>query len=64
MTFSELDRNNGVPVNNRIDVAVGQPAQVTAQPAAGAGLTPAALARGSGRARALRIVPRNLDCRA
>ena len=28
-TFSELDRSNGVPVKNRIDVAVGQPSQVT-----------------------------------
>ena len=28
MTFSELDRSNGVPVKNRIDVTAGRPSQI------------------------------------
>ena len=29
MTLSELDRSNGVPVNNRVHVTIGQPSQIT-----------------------------------
>jgi hypothetical protein len=29
MTFSELDRSNGIPVINHIDVTAGQPSQIT-----------------------------------
>ena len=31
MTFSQLDRSNGVRVSNRIDVTVGRPSQITVQ---------------------------------
>jgi hypothetical protein len=31
MTLSQLDRSNGVPVNNRIYVDDGRPSQITVQ---------------------------------